>query len=232
MVIRICWANFEESNEAKRRILCVNKMFVQWCHTPPVHVRSAFGTQKWIGVSVTSAKHYSINSNLTSVGQNNWVGFDRRYTGNLMNATQKRKRWSPMTQIYLKYKDMGKLESYLLSFVPYVRYGQCKQEFNSLRPGRFQINFRKVIFQLILVIDGWSISCKIVLKWMLMDLTDGKSTLVQVMAWCRQAASHYPSQCWPRSLSPYDVTRPQWVNWFRNNNVYLGKPILEICKSR
>ena len=32
------------------------------------------------------------------------------------------------------------------------------------------------------------------------------------MAWCRQATSHYLSQCWPISLSPYDVTRPQWVN--------------------
>ena len=31
------------------------------------------------------------------------------------------------------------------------------------------------------------------------------------MAWCRQATSHYLSQCWPRSLSPYGVTRPQWV---------------------
>ena len=37
-------------------------------------------------------------------------------------------------------------------------------------------------------------------------------TLVQVMAWCHQATSHYLSQCWPRSLSPYGVTRPQWVN--------------------
>ena len=82
---------------------------------------------------------------------------------------------------------------------------------NSLAPGRFQRNFRKVMFQLILVIDGWSISCKIVLKWMPMDLTDGKSTLVQVMAWCRQATSHYLSQCWLRSLSPYGVIRPQWV---------------------
>ena len=32
------------------------------------------------------------------------------------------------------------------------------------------------------------------------------------MAWCRQAASHYLSQCWPRSMSPYGVTRSQWVN--------------------
>ena len=42
-------------------------------------------------------------------------------------------------------------------------------------------------------------------------LTDDKSTLVQVMAWCRQATSHYLSQCWPESLSTYGVTRPQWV---------------------
>ena len=43
------------------------------------------------------------------------------------------------------------------------------------------------------------------------DLTDDKSTLVQVMAWCRQATSHYLNQCWPRSMSPYAVTMPQWV---------------------
>ena len=85
---------------------------------------------------------------------------------------------------------------------------------NSLAPGRFQRNLRKVIFQLILVIDGWSISCKIVFKWTPMDLTDGKSTLVQVMAWCRQATSHYLSQCWPRSLMPYGFNSPQWVNYW------------------
>ena len=43
------------------------------------------------------------------------------------------------------------------------------------------------------------------------DLTDDKSTLVQVMAWCRQATSHDLSQCLPSSMSPYGVTRPQWV---------------------
>ena len=41
---------------------------------------------------------------------------------------------------------------------------------------------------------------------------DDESTLVQVMAWCRQATSHYLNQCWPRSILPYGVTRPQWVN--------------------
>ena len=61
------------------------------------------------------------------------------------------------------------------------------------------------------MIDGWCISCEIALIWMSLDLNDEKSTLVQVMAWCHQTASNYLSQCWPRSLSPYGVTRPQWV---------------------
>ena len=64
---------------------------------------------------------------------------------------------------------------------------------------------------LILVIDDWCISCEIAISWMSLDLTDDKSTLVQVMAWCRQATSHYLSQCWPRSMSPYGVIRSQWV---------------------
>ena len=69
-----------------------------------------------------------------------------------------------------------------------------------------------MIFKLISVIDGWCISCEIAPKWMPLDLTNDKSALVHVIAWCRQATSHYPSQCIPRSLSPYGVTRPQCVN--------------------
>ena len=82
---------------------------------------------------------------------------------------------------------------------------------NSLAPGRFEQNFRWVIFKLISVTDVWGVSCKIALRWMPLDLTDEKSTLVQVMAWCRQAARLYQSQCWPRFMSPYGVTRAQWV---------------------
>ena len=58
------------------------------------------------------------------------------------------------------------------------------------------------------------------LRWMPQNITDGKSTLVQLMAWCRQATSHYLSLCWPRSMSPYGVIRPQWVNgvmWLYNS---------------
>ena len=87
----------------------------------------------------------------------------------------------------------------------------CRMIINSLAPGRFDWNFRRALFKQILVIDGWGISCEIGLIWMSLDFTDDQSTLVQVMAWCRQATSHYLNHCWPRSPTPYVITRPQWV---------------------
>ena len=83
---------------------------------------------------------------------------------------------------------------------------------NPMASGKFEWNFWYVIFKQILVIDAWGISCEIALIWMSQDFTDNQSTLVQVMAWCRQATSHYLSQCWPRSLPQYGVSTPQWVN--------------------
>ena len=84
-------------------------------------------------------------------------------------------------------------------------------EFNSLAPGWFEWNFDKSVLKLILVTAALGIFCETTLRWMSLDLTDDKSILVQVMAWCHQATSHYLSQRWPRSLTPYDVTRPQWL---------------------
>ena len=86
------------------------------------------------------------------------------------------------------------------------------QLINSLAPGKFEWKFRHVIFNEILVIDSWGIFCEIALIRMSLDFTEDQFTLVQVMAWCRQATSHYLSQCWLSSLLPCGVTRPQWVN--------------------
>ena len=45
---------------------------------------------------------------------------------------------------------------------------------------------------------------------------EGQWTLLMIIQhwfrWCLTAPSHYLSQCWPRSVSPYDVTGPHWVN--------------------
>ena len=83
---------------------------------------------------------------------------------------------------------------------------------NSLGPGRFEWNFRWVILKQILLIDscGYLLSNYSKINVTIVP-TNEKSTLAQVMAWCHQTASHCLSQCWPRSMSPYGVTRPQWV---------------------
>ena len=52
------------------------------------------------------------------------------------------------------------------------------------------------------------------------------------MTWCRQAASHYLSQCLPKSMSPYGVTRPQWLTFtcwivLQNINMYVYSWSLE-----
>ena len=75
---------------------------------------------------------------------------------------------------------------------------------NSLGPG---CDFLKCNFQFCFIDE-----CPHSL-WCPQDLTDDKSTLVQAMAWCHQAPSHYLSQCWPRSMLPYDITRPHVVKY-------------------
>ena len=74
---------------------------------------------------------------------------------------------------------------------------------------------------------GWGISYEIALRWMPLDLIDDKSTLVQVIAWCHQATSHYLRQCWPRSVSPNGITRPQWVKAHVSN--YIQEHFLWNC---
>ena len=70
---------------------------------------------------------------------------------------------------------------------------------------------QNAIFNIVLLIGISWFPYDNALKRISQDSTDDKSTLVQVMAWCRQATSHYLSQCWPGSVTPYDITRPQWV---------------------
>ena len=72
-------------------------------------------------------------------------------------------------------------------------------------------SLENVIFNLVLLIGIFKSSDDNVFRWLPQNLTDEKSILVQVMAWCRQATSHYLNQCWPRSPTPYGVTMPQWV---------------------
>ena len=60
-------------------------------------------------------------------------------------------------------------------------------------------NFKSIFFKLIMQQTSLDTRCEIALSWLPEKLTKEKSTLVEVIAWCRQATSHYLSRCWRRS---------------------------------
>ena len=73
---------------------------------------------------------------------------------------------------------------------------------NSFALHRIQWNFREVHLKLFLLIDGTRIPCEIAPRWMALDFTNEKSSLVQVMASCRRVHTF---------ISPCGVRRPQLV---------------------
>ena len=81
------------------------------------------------------------------------------------------------------------------------------------------------------ITDILSIQVIITLELMPGDLVDGKSTLVQVMAWCRQATRLYLNQCRPRSPKPYGDTRPQWVNHETYSKSLMAKEALKVMSN-
>ena len=72
---------------------------------------------------------------------------------------------------------------------------------NSLSHGRYNSNSESVISEYISWIKFVSTACEISPSLMPQNTFADKSTLVQVMAWCHQATSHYLSQCWSRSIA-------------------------------
>ena len=78
---------------------------------------------------------------------------------------------------------------------------------NSLAPRRFKVNFRWVIFKLILVVNGWGISCGTALIWVSLDHTYDKSTLVQVMAWCHMTSLGHNELIYPSEVDQVIVAK-------------------------
>ena len=69
-----------------------------------------------------------------------------------------------------------------------------------------------------------------------------ESTLIQVVACCHQATSHYLSQYWPRAILPYGATRSQWIylsmsfsilrlQWVKCPNHHNSACLMTICLS-
>ena len=96
-------------------------------------------------------------------------------------------------------------------------------------PGRRGSNPKSITLKHTLLIKFMKISPEIALSWILQGIVD-KSTSVQVMAWCCQAARHYLCQCWPRFMSQHSITRTQWINSLCPSDIILdhnnGQPFV------
>ena len=99
----------------------------------------------------------------------------------------------------------------LLQRCTYLHAYHCILKFNSLSPGKYGKNLKREKLKFIIQNSSLNTPCELAHWWMLWNVFNEMSTLVQVMAWCRQAPHHCLRQCWPRSLSSYGVTRIHWV---------------------
>ena len=84
--------------------------------------------------------------------------------------------------------------------------------FNSLCPGRCGSDFQYVNFKHNLGIDILSIQENITQEWMPEDLVDGKFNIGSGDGLVLSGNKPSPAPVLPRCPTPYDITRPQWVN--------------------
>ena len=93
-----------------------------------------------------------------------------------------------------------------------------KTSVNPLAPGDVKIIQKCKFSNSLYKIEAWALDVKLIPCQCQRASSGDSSTLVQVMAWCRQVPSHVPSgtkpihylsQCWHRSMSPYGITRSQ-----------------------
>ena len=108
-----------------------------------------------------------------------------------------------------------------------------RSSINALTPETCGSNFKWTVFKPNTQNSRLGTQCEITFGGMSHNLANRKLTLVQVMAWCRQATSHYLSQCWPRSMSPMASLglnelsywlRDKWQWFFKPNTQTIFKP--------
>ena len=84
------------------------------------------------------------------------------------------------------------------------------------------------MLKLILWFDVFSTSCKIFIRCMLQNSFDDTWTSVQVMAWCRQATSHYLNQSWSSSMTPYSIPLKSHLAWWCHQ-METSSALLALC---
>ena len=112
-----------------------------------------------------------------------------------------------------------------------VTFNHVDGSFNCLAPKGCSSNFKTINSKLILQNSSHRFCCEYDLSWRQQNLTNETLIRVQTMA-----TSHYLSQCCASYISPYGVTRLQWVNFFKchhqgslNNPIFSNLGLCAAC---
>ena len=101
-----------------------------------------------------------------------------------------------------------------------VRWG-CKVAFSTLRPRPNGRHFADDTFKRIFLNENVWISLKISLKFVPRVRINNIPALVQIMAWRRPGGKPLSKPMMVSLLTHICVTRPQWVNWNRHQEIPL-----------
>ena len=93
---------------------------------------------------------------------------------------------------------------------------------NTLRPGQDGRHFADDIFMCILFNENCCILIKFSLKYVPKGPIDNNPTLVQIMAWRRSGDKPFSEPMMISLPTHICVTRPQWVNSLRLDDIYLS----------
>ena len=91
---------------------------------------------------------------------------------------------------------------------------------NTLAPRKCGRNFKSVIYEHMLQIKLMITFCEMALRETSHNPFSDESTLAWTMAGSHETTCHYLSQSWFRSMFPYGITGPQWVESARLLQVY------------
>ena len=107
------------------------------------------------------------------------------------------------------FKDLLKISKVLMVMTTETYwYSHLGTLADSWAPGRCGNNFTSVFLKLILLLDIMSTSCEIGLRWVPHNpIGNSTSTLVKVMAWCRQALHE------PVLIQLYVTVWCHWPQW-------------------
>ena len=162
-----------------------NKIFIHQC--PPLFPRHHIDGYTRVHFIAFLTRHITNLLQLQSYSNNLRLQNKKLSCVEIWTRDSKQ-NWIPSTKITMHGDEIIQmLYAIVINSITMICMYEMFLSINSLPPGRPRCHFKTAIFNLVLLIGIFTSSKDNALWWIPWDLTDDKSTLVQVMAWCHQA---------------------------------------------